>query len=127
MKSRINALGVTSKAARLKVLMPEIDRKVSQGVKHEDIVQALAEDGLTVSLATFRTNLYRYRRQSGQDAPEQAKVKNVMEPQNEFLLHQNSPPLISDGDFEAAMDHRNRDELANQYLNRRKPIMRSKV
>jgi hypothetical protein len=123
-KSRIKALGVSSKAARLKSLMPEIDRKVSEGVRHEDIVHALADEGLTVSLPTFRKNLYRYRKVPRALEPEPEKVEGIVAVLNNPQI---TPPLISDGDFEAALDPRSRDKLADQYLTRRKPIMRNKV
>lgn len=44
--------------------MPVIDRKVREGVRHEDIVEALEAAGLSVSLNTFRVNLYRYRKRN---------------------------------------------------------------
>ena len=52
LKSKINSLTVKSKSAKLKSIMPEIDRKVSEGVSHEAIIAALAEEGFIVSMPT---------------------------------------------------------------------------
>lgn len=64
LEARIEALTGRTAAARLRAVMPVIDRKVREGVRHEDIVEALQAAGLSVSLNTFRVNLYRYRKRN---------------------------------------------------------------
>ena len=54
LEARIEALTGRTAAARLRAVMPVIDRKVREGVRHEDIVEALQAAGLSVSLNTFR-------------------------------------------------------------------------
>lgn len=52
-------------AAKLRALMPAIDQRINDGVRHQDIVDALnAHGGLAaeVKLQTFRSYLFRYRR-----------------------------------------------------------------
>ncbi|MGH6910296.1 MAG: hypothetical protein ACREEG_08930, partial [Phenylobacterium sp.] len=62
LRDALDALRPASVAARLRRLMPQIDRRISEGISHEAIVVALKAEGLDVSLNTFRSNLYRYRR-----------------------------------------------------------------
>ena len=61
-------------AAKLRELMPEIDRQVRAGVQHDDIVETLNANGFDVNLNTFRSYLYRYRKKrrasEGQPEPE---------------------------------------------------------
>lgn len=51
-----------TKAARLRPLLPIIDRKVREGVEHGELVEELNRYGFDLNVHTFRTNLYRYRR-----------------------------------------------------------------
>lgn len=51
--------------AKLFAAMPAIERKLSQGVGHKEIVDALREGGFDITLDTFRNVLYRYRRIHG--------------------------------------------------------------
>lgn len=52
-------------AARLRQLMPEIERRLSnREITHQQIVEQLNKEGeFGITLATFRTNLQRYRAQ----------------------------------------------------------------
>jgi signal transduction histidine kinase len=50
-----------SVAAQLRQIMPDIELKLAQGVRHEEIVQALQDEGVPVTLESFRKILYRYR------------------------------------------------------------------
>ncbi len=61
LKTAISKLTGSTAAAKLRQVMPEIDEKIEQGVRHEEIVAALHEGGIEVNLEIFRKNLYRYR------------------------------------------------------------------
>ena len=61
-RDAIRALNPQSQAGRLRELMPDIEAKVREGVRHDEIVAALGRAGIQVSLPTFRTTLYRWRR-----------------------------------------------------------------
>jgi len=63
LKRAINEVTGGTKAAKLRRVMPEIEEKLEQGVRHEEIVAALHTGGLDVTLETFRKTLYRYRAQ----------------------------------------------------------------
>lgn len=53
----------TTKAARLRDVMPEIEKKLAVGVQLRTIHQALTGAGFDLTLQTLKTYLYRYRKQ----------------------------------------------------------------
>lgn len=42
--------------------MPFIDQRIRDGISHQEIIETLNENGLSINLNTFRTSLYRYRK-----------------------------------------------------------------
>jgi hypothetical protein len=120
LKSKINALSGRSTAAKLRGVMEDIDRKVREGVRHQDIVDALTEAGMEVSLGTFRMNLYRYRH-----LKLVASHQQKGEPPAQAVP---SPPLPaeSEEDFEAALDPTQRQATTQKYTGRRPPILGQK-
>ena len=64
LKMAILSLPGKTLAAKLRQLMPDIDRRVREGVGHEEIVEALNQHGLDVKLETFRKYLYRFRKKT---------------------------------------------------------------
>lgn len=44
--------------------MPAIEQRISDGVSHQAIIAWLAEGGIEVTLATFKSYLQRYRREA---------------------------------------------------------------
>lgn len=56
-------LSATTKAARLRVLLPLIEAKLAEGVRHAEIIQALKEQGLVLTEKTYRNYLHRQRKQ----------------------------------------------------------------
>lgn len=109
--------------------MPVIDRKVREGVRHEDIVEALQAAGVSVSLNTFRVNLYRYRKRSRAEgaASTSAHPKTHNSPP---AAPGEAEPVAAAGDadaaFEAALDPKRRKALGDSYLTRRPPVVRKK-
>jgi hypothetical protein len=79
LKAIIEAIPGKTLAAKLRRVMPEIDRRVREGVMHEEIVQALNEHGFDLNLNTFRSYLYRYRRKlkEAAESPTPAKAPGV--------------------------------------------------
>lgn len=63
-KTAILGLPGRTLAAKLRQLMPDIDRRVREGVGHEEIVETLNRHGIEVKLETFRKYLYRYRKKA---------------------------------------------------------------
>lgn len=62
LKIYIEKLEARTKAGRLRGLMPIIEAKVKQGIRHVDIIQALNEQGFAISEHTYRSYLQRYRK-----------------------------------------------------------------
>ena len=61
LKTSVSNLQVKTKAAKLRALMPLIEAKVIEGVRHADIIVALNEQGFEVNEMTYRTYLKRHR------------------------------------------------------------------
>ncbi len=131
LEARIEALTGRTASARLRSVMPVIDRKVREGVRHEDIVEALQAAGLRVSLNTFRVNLYRYRKRN--------RVQGAASTSAHPKAHKSPPAAAGEAGavaadastdanaaFEAALDPKRRDALGDSYLTRRPPIVRKK-
>ena len=78
LKTSVSNLQVKTKAAKLRALMPLIEAKVSEGVRHADIILALNEQGFAVNEMTYRTYLKRHR---------QKRTASVSNPA--------SPPLVA--------------------------------
>lgn len=52
----------TAKAARLREVMPEIERRLAAGVQLGTIHKALTDTGFELTFQTLKTYLYRYRK-----------------------------------------------------------------
>lgn len=65
LKISIEKLEARTKAGRLRSLMPMIEAKIRQGVRHVEIIRALNEQGFAISEYTYRSYLQRYRRKQG--------------------------------------------------------------
>ncbi|MEN7431768.1 hypothetical protein VA599_13490 [Chromobacterium sp. TRC.1.1.SA] len=67
-----------SKAARFRTLLPQINAAIERGVRHAQIIEALAADGLHMSHVEFRNALYRERRrEEGKKAPHAQATPNT--------------------------------------------------
>lgn len=63
LRDAIRGVTESSKAAQVRRQWSEIERKIAAGVRVADIVRALNENGLEITLATLKSYLYRFRRQ----------------------------------------------------------------
>jgi hypothetical protein len=61
---QLAAIPPRTKAAKIRAFMPAIEQRISDGVSHQAIVAWLAEGGIEVTLATFKSYLQRYRREA---------------------------------------------------------------
>lgn len=57
-------LAEKSIGAQIRRLLPKIEAAIESGATHEEIVATLGESGIPMSLATFRSALYRARKRS---------------------------------------------------------------
>ena len=66
----LSALAPKTKARRFCLVLPAIERKIREGVRHAEIIRALREQGLEFTEATYFNYLQRYRTRAAV-APEQ--------------------------------------------------------
>lgn len=120
LKARIEALKRSTKAARLRQLMPSIEAKLAEGVRAAEIVETLRKGGLELTIATFRNYLYQYRarhpnksteRPEGSGGPQTAEAPASRRP--EAGVTQESVPPATDGG-----PPRPREPLSVQELDR---------
>src|SRR5437588_4341214 len=78
LKISIEKLEARTKAGSLRALMPMIEAKVRQGIRHVEIIRALNEQGFVISEYTYRSYLQRYRqtRLEGKSPQSGATVEN---------------------------------------------------
>ena len=57
----LSALAPKTKARRVCLVLPAIERKIREGVRHAEIIRALREQGLEFTEATYFNYLQRYR------------------------------------------------------------------
>lgn len=126
LKGLIEGIPGKTLAAKLRGLMPEIDRRVREGVQHEEIIETLNANGFNLNLNTFRSYLYRYRKKlrtggvvskpanSATTANGNSSVDEAVE---EEETPSGSPPSLDD-----ILDAKKRDKLGDQYLSRTRPI-----
>ena len=88
LKTLISGMRGKSAYSQLESLMPEIDRKIREGVPRAEIHKAITAQGIEISEGTFYNYLYRYRKkknsgdsklntatmQNGNSAPAQGTV-----------------------------------------------------
>lgn len=79
-KEALLGLEVKTTAAKLRSLMPLIEQRVRDGVRHEDILAMLAQHGIHVQLNTFRIYLFRYRKAVAEGKLHPARIPPAPEP-----------------------------------------------
>lgn len=132
MKGLIAAVPAKTLAARLREILPEIDLRVRAGVRHEEIVAALAANGLVMSLNTFRTYLHRWRKTAQADAHEGSPPAAASASHSPLGVTANSiRPAVNRSapdrpDLDAVLDRGTRDEIGEKYLARGRPLFKAK-
>lgn len=133
----IRALSARTKAGSLRALMPVIEDRLAAGVAQQDIVTALREGGIDLTLGTFKSYLHRHRAKLRQQSssllvakPEPAHSNvgpliNAHAPIVEISEQLGSPESISvEPTLTDILDARKSDILADQYINRRPSLFR---
>lgn len=125
-KQAIARLEPRSAAGRLRELMPEIERKVREGVRYADIVAALEEGGIKIGLETFRKYLHRYRKARSGDvrarrADGHSDSSSVRDAETQATPDSpddmvKASPTPDDDRVRAMLDPRERDEFAEQFI-----------
>ncbi len=82
LRTLIQSLPGRTLAAKLRELMPDINKRIKEGVRHQEIVDALNEHGgfdQEIKLTTLRSYLFRYRK----ELPAAARRKHRVAPAGE--------------------------------------------
>ncbi|MBV9576937.1 MAG: hypothetical protein JO149_09975 [Gammaproteobacteria bacterium] len=110
--------------AKLKKLMPIIDRRIHEGISHQEIIETLRANGLDINPYTFRTTLYAYRKSLQKNSSKQTKADNKMVVEN---IRPDKEPTTSSLTTNDMLDPKKRDALGEIYLNRKPSIFKRKV
>lgn len=113
LKHLIDTVPGRTVAARLRRIMPDIDRRVQEGIQHDDIIAALNANGFNLNLNTFRSCLYRYRKALREEGtPAAVPVLSPADPAASAAA-----PSLAD-----IFDPIRRDALGEKYLGRTRPL-----
>lgn len=118
-------------AVQLRAIMPEVDRRVREGIRYDEIIAALKANGFAVNRNTFRSYLYRYRKKAGHavDRPQASPRFVETAPVDRLAPVAEAPreSLVDDRPvLDAVLDRTRRDELGEKYLGRARPIFKPK-
>jgi hypothetical protein len=114
LKSLIDAIPGRTVAAKLRRIMPDIDRRVREGIQHEEIIDTLNANGFDLNLNTFRSYLYRYRKTL--QAAEGTASPSRVAPAPVATSPAESPSL------DDVLDPIRREAIGAQYLGRTRPL-----
>ncbi|WP_167387593.1 ROK family protein [Paraburkholderia susongensis] len=70
LREAISGVQARTKAARLRLVMPEIEQRLVDGARLFDIVEALNANGLPITVATLKSYLYRFRKTRREHLPD---------------------------------------------------------
>jgi hypothetical protein len=143
LKDQIASFTGKTLASQLRVLMPDIDSRVREGVDHETIVEGLTKAGLPISLNTFRVYLYRYRlkARASKVEPLVEIVRSEPEPNTDRNTVTDPKPMADDNppsdlpetepntvavdslSLADLLDAKKSDAYIDQYMNRRPRLL----
>jgi hypothetical protein len=143
LKDQIASFTGKTLASQLRILMPDIDSRVREGVDHETIVEGLTKAGLPISLNTFRVYLYRYRlkARASKVEPLVEIVRSEPEPNTDRNTVTDPKPMADDNppsdlpetepntvavdslSLADLLDAKKSDAYIDQYMNRRPRLL----
>lgn len=128
LKTMISGLAGKTVYGQLEPLMPEIDRKIREGVPRAEIHQLITAQGIEISAGTFYNYLHRYRKRNSISA---APGKTSSKPTPPAVQNGNSvavevePDAVSStvSDSEPSVDdllsnEKSREDFTNQFMQR---------
>lgn len=138
LKSLISGLEGKTTYSRLEPLMPDIDRKIKEGVPRAEIHKLITEQGIEITEATFHTYLQRYRKRNSTTATKEkpSSKQPALSEQNGNSAQVQEEPTLSPlpakvvNEVEPSLDdmltnEQSREEFSNQFMTNR-PIRRKK-
>lgn len=136
---QLAAIPPRTKAAKIRAFMPAIEQRISDGVSHQAIIAWLAEGGIEVTLATFKSYLQRYRREA-QTLPRRVTPISAQTPASGDTEHntvtgskpmpdnnpssdlpETEPDIVTVGQLSLTdlLDAKKSDAYIDQFMNRR--------
>ncbi|MDF0504632.1 ROK family transcriptional regulator [Burkholderia cenocepacia] len=70
LREAVAGVQTRTKAAKLRVMIPQIEQRLAEGVRISDIVEALNANGLPITIATLKSYLYRHRKSQREQLPD---------------------------------------------------------
>lgn len=130
LKNLIRGIPGKTLAAKLRTIMPEIDKRVREGVQHQEIIDVLNEQGLDINLNTFRSYLYRYRKKAQKEGlrnpepkpPEPASATGGNSSVEGSGEENPRDDKAQTSNFEDVFDNQKRDAFSEKYMSQRRPI-----
>jgi len=126
LKSQIHAMSGKRAASKLRAVMPDIEQKIREGFRHEDIVEALEKAGLKIHIEAFRGHLYRYRKKQPKVATPERGVPMDIAPGDAQRWDSISTPIPTaqpeKSDFDSFFDAGVQDLRNEKYINQTRPI-----
>lgn len=131
LKKLIEGIPGKTLAAKLRQIMPEIDGRVREGVQHQEIIEALNENGFDLNLNTFRSYLYRYRKKVREsrrvsEPPESDQKADGNPSGEESGAETPHGEKAQEASLEDILDSTKRDEISEKYMSRKRPIFGTK-
>lgn len=140
----LQSLTVRTKAGQIRALMPVIEERLAAGVAQQDIVSALRESGIDMTLGTFKSYLHRHRVKSRDRLSSSPQIKPEPAP-SETTSSGTTKPLDTDpvpiaedaldaGSIDGATENWSLAEMLDRressayeahldrYMNRRRPL-----
>ncbi len=106
LKISIEMLEASTKAGRLRGLMPMIEAKIRQGIRHVDVIGALNNQGFAISESTYRSYLQRYRKKQAKAGKSPARRAPVLQgPVNRAETPAAAPPTVGAGPRPPTFDY----------------------
>lgn len=117
-------------AKQLRSKMAAIEKQLEDGMSHEEMVELLNSHGYELTLNTFRSILYRYRRKvaSGKKVPASdvppvnANGNLQVDDQEPETSPHSDDNLTGRERLDAALDARQREKIGDKYLGQSRPL-----
>lgn len=131
LREAVKRVRARSKMALLRQILPELELKEREGATAADLVAAMSEAGLRMSIGTF----WKYRSRLRAEGRRGSKVRSeASEGSKSTALERSSAASSNDmvngapsDDYErtaAMLDRKKRDEFATQFMEAEKPLKR---
>lgn len=123
-----------STAAKVRALMPSIERQLASGVRRKDVVEALNKAGLNLAETNFNSIVARYRKKHGTSTSSTTPppvrreastppAPNLGESEAQQPARSDASDNVEDPDgFERSLNLTARDQFADEFMGQHRPF-----